>query len=72
MKANAAVKSIIGVKHITQADLTTMLNMKNQSSISGVLNRDMKTSTLVKFLSVLNCELVIKDLSTGEEYGITE
>lgn len=72
MKANTAVKSIMGVKHITQADLTTMLNMKNQSSISGVLNRDMKTSTLVKFLSVLDCELIIKNSSTGEEYTITE
>lgn len=27
---------------------------------------------LVKFLSVLNCELIIKDPSTGEEYTITE
>lgn len=72
MKANVVVKSIMRDKHITQADLTTMLNMKNQSSISGVLNRDMKVSTLVKFLSVLDCEVVIKDSSTGSEYTITE
>lgn len=72
MKANSAIKSIMGEKHITQADLTTMLNMKNQSSISGVLNRDMKTSTLVKFLTVLDCKLVVKDSVTGVEYEITE
>lgn len=72
MKANSAIKSIMSEKHITQADLTTLLNMKNQSSISGVLNRDMKTSTLVKFLAVLDCKLVVKDSVTGAEYEITE
>lgn len=72
MKANSAIKSIMSEKHITQADLTTLLNMKNQSSISGVLNRDMKTSTLVKFLTVLDCTLVVKDSVTGVEYEITE
>lgn len=72
MKANSAIKSIMSEKHITQADLTTLLNMKNQSSISGVLNRDMKTSTLVKFLAVLDCKLVVRDSVTGVEYEITE
>jgi len=72
MKASEIVKSIMGQKKLTQGDLTTMLNLKSQSAVSGSLNRDMKTSTLVKFLSSMDCELVVRDKTTGEERTITE
>lgn len=72
MKANEIVKDIMSRKNITQAELTEMLNLKTQSAVSGVLNRDMKTSTLVKFLSALDCELIIRDTASGNEQIVSE
>ena len=72
MKANEIVKSIMWDKHITQSELSKMLDFKTQSSVSWVLNRDMKVSTLVKFLSVLDCELVIRSKETGKEQIASE
>lgn len=72
MKANEVVKSIMGEKGITQGELTKMINMKSQSGVSGALNRDMKTSTLVRFLDVMGCQLIIRDENTGNEYRIAE
>lgn len=72
MKANEIVKNIMSDKHITQSELTKMLNFKTQSAVSGVLNRDMKVSTLVKFLSVLDCDLVIKNKTNGNEQIVSK
>lgn len=72
MKANEIVKNLMGQKGLTQNDLQKLLNLKTQSSVSQSLNRDMKTSTLVRFLTNMNCELVIKDKNTGMEYTVTE
>ena len=72
MKANEIVKNIMSNKNITQSELTKMLNFKAQSAVSGVLNRDMKVSTLVKFLSALDCELVIRNKTDGNEQIVSE
>ena len=72
MKANNVVKTIMSNKSITQADLVPMLNLKSQSAVCGALGRDMKISTLVKFLNCLGCELIVRDTATGEEHRITE
>ena len=72
MKANEIVKNIMSDKNITQNELTKMLNFKTQSAVSGVLNRDMKVSTLVKFLSALDCELVIRNKTDGNEQTVSE
>lgn len=60
MKANDIVKSIMAEKGLTQGELTKILGVKSQSGVSQALNRDMRTSTLVRFLSILDCELVIR------------
>jgi len=48
------------------------LGMKSQSGVSQALSRDMKTSMLLRFLESMDCELVVKDKTTGEEYAITD
>lgn len=70
MKANEIVKMLMNKRGITQNDITKILNLKSQSGVSGALNRDMKTSTLVRFLTTMNCELVIRDKDLGTEYRI--
>ena len=72
MKASDIIKSVMGQRGLTQGDLTTMMNLKSQSAVSGSLNRDMKTSTLVKFLSCMDCELIVRDKASGTEHTITE
>ena len=72
MKANNIIKTIMGNRQITQGDLVSKMNMKSQSAISGALGRDMKISTLIRFLDCLDCELIVRDKNTGEEHHITE
>ena len=72
MKATEIIKTIMSIRGLNQGDLTTMLGLAYQSSVSGRLNRDMKMSSLAEFAKVLNCEVVMRDLTTGEEYQITE
>lgn len=72
MKANAIIKNLMGNRKITQGDLTVMMNMKSQSAVSGALGRDMKISTLLRFLNCMDCDVIVRDKSTGEEYQITE
>jgi len=72
MKANDIVKSIMRTRELTQGDLTKMLGVSSQSGISAKLNRDMRISTLMEFVKVLDCNLVITDSKTGEVYEITE
>lgn len=71
MKANDIVKMLMSNRGITQNDLTKILNMKSQSAVSGALNRDMKISTLIRFLDSMDCELVIKDRKNGTEHGVS-
>jgi antitoxin component HigA of HigAB toxin-antitoxin module len=71
MKANSVIKTVMKNRSLTQKDLTTLLQTKSQSAVSGALNRDMKISTLLRFLSILDCQLIIKDNTTGEDYKIT-
>lgn len=61
MKANDIVKSIMSEKGLTQGELTKILGVKSQSGVSQALNRDMRISTLTRFLSTLGCELIIRN-----------
>lgn len=72
MKASDIIKSVMGQRGLTQGDLTIKMNLKSQSAVSGSLNRDMKISTLVKFLNCMDCELVVRDKASGTEHTITE
>lgn len=70
MKANDIVKSIMEEKGLTQGELTKILGVKSQSGVSQALNRDMRISTLARFLSILDCELVIRH--DGREFKVEE
>ncbi len=70
MQANEVVKALMSEKKITQGEITKLLGMKSQSGVSQALNRDMKTSMLIRFLACMDCELVIRDKSSGKECTI--
>lgn len=72
MQANEVIKTLMSNKKITQGEITQRLGMKSQSGVSQALSRDMKTSMLLRFLESMDCELVVKDQTTGEEYAITD
>ena len=72
MQATEIIKSLMTKKKITQGEITQRLGMKSQSGVSQALARDMKTSMLLRFLSSMDCEVIVKDKETGEEYQITE
>lgn len=72
MQANEVVKGLMSDKKITQGEITKMLGMKSQSGVSQALSRDMKISMLIRFLDCMNCELVVKDKTSGTEHTITE
>ena len=72
MQANEVIKTLMSNKKITQGEITQRLGMKSQSGVSQAFSRDMKTSMLLRFLESMDCELVVKDKTTGEEYAITD
>lgn len=72
MKAKEIIKQVMTEKEITQVMITDMMHMNSQSAVSGALNRDMKISTLNRFLAALDCKLVIKDTKTGNEFKVED
>ena len=72
MQANDVIKTLMRDKNITQGEITKLLGMKSQSGVSQALSRDMKISMLLRFLECMDCELVVRDKTTGEERTITE
>ena len=72
MQAAEIIKSLMSKKKITQGEITQRLGMKSQSGVSQALARDMKTSRLLRFLGSMDCEVIVRDKATGEEYEITE
>lgn len=72
MKANDIVKTLMSEKGMTQGELTKILEMKSQSGVSAALNRDMRVSTLIRFLNNLDCELVIREKDSGREFEVQE
>lgn len=72
MQATEIIKSLMSKKKITQGEITQRLGMKSQSGVSQALARDMKTSMLLRFLGSMDCEVIVRDKTTGEEYEITE
>lgn len=72
MQANEVIKTLMSNKKITQGEITQRLGMKSQSGVSQALARDMKISMLLRFLSSMDCEVIVRDKATGDEYEITE
>ena len=72
MQATEVVKSLMNHKKITQGEITQRLGMKSQSGVSQALARDMKISMLLRFVSCMDCEIIVRDKNTGEEHLVTE
>lgn len=72
MQASEVIRTLMNDKKITQGEITQRLGMKSQSGVSQALNRDMKTSMLLRFLESMDCELIVRDKTTGTEYPIIE
>lgn len=73
MNIKELLLTIMKAQGMTQTTLSEKAGYKSKSAITEILNRrGMKVEILMKLLSVMNCELVVKDKTTGEEYTITE
>ena len=72
MQSSEVIKTLMKEKKINQGELTQLLGMKSQSGVSQALARDMKTSMLLRFLSCMDCELIVRDKATGSDYTISE
>lgn len=72
MKSSEVIKTLMKEKKINQGEITQLLGMKSQSGVSQALARDMKTSMLLRFLSCMDCELIVRDKATGNDYPISE
>ena len=72
MQATEIIKYLMSKKKITQSEITQRLGMKSQSGVSQALARNMKTSMLLRFLGSMDCEVIVRDKDTGEEYVLSE
>lgn len=72
--ANQIIKDLMSQKGIGQVKMTELIEGTNsQSVISTTLNKsDSKISMILRFLKVLDCDLIIRDRKTNTEYTITE
>lgn len=68
MTVSAIIKTILEDKNLTLVDLSRMLDIKYPAAIGSSLSRNMKVGTLLKYLTALDCELVVRDLKTKTEY----
>ena len=69
MKDNEAVKKALKVRDMSQKALATAVGYVGQSAIGQALSREngMRVDLLVKFMSALGYDVVIKDRISGKE-----
>lgn len=72
MKSGNIIREVMTVSNLTQKELQAILNLKSQSSISSMLKSDMRISTFVKLLEVMDCELVVKSKASDKTWNVTE
>lgn len=70
MAMNEIIKQIMSENHLAQVDMQQLLEMRSQSSVSQALRRDMKVPTVLRFLKVLGCKLIVEYGDT--RYEVTE
>lgn len=72
MKGIEAVKVCMDKRNYTQTKLAVETGYKSQSGIAELLSReDIKVSNMIKLLTPLGYELVIKDKYSNDEIVIT-
>lgn len=72
MQSGEVVKALMKEKEIKQSEIAELLGMKSPSGVSQALARDMKTSMILRFLNCMDCELIVRDKATGNEYLVSE
>lgn len=75
MTAKELVKTLMGEKGISNAQMATALNI-TQAALWDRLNpKKTNNMTVLKLNSMLNqmdCELIIRDKNSGQEYAVDE
>lgn len=75
MNEKEIIKEIMHLKGISQATLAKDAGFKQQSNITGFLNRGtngLRTDIVTRMLDAMDCELVIRDKSgSGKEWIIS-
>lgn len=73
MTIDRYIRTKITERGINQTILAEKAGFKNQSNVATLLksSKGMRTSNLFVLLDVLDCEMVFRDRSSGEEKVIT-
>lgn len=74
MKGSDIVIALMKEQGITQVAMAEKMGYRTQSSVRDRLvgKHDMRVDTLVNFLRVLDCDLVVRDHKTGKEWMVTD
>lgn len=74
MTAKDIVKEIMSDKGISQSKLAELAGFKSQSNITGYLNRgsSMRVDNLIQMLSAMDCELIVRERTSQEEWVVVE
>ena len=70
MYPKEAINAIMTKRGMNQGDFVEPMGMKHQSAVSQALNRDMRISMLLRFLNVLDCDLIVREREDGTEWKL--
>lgn len=71
MNAIELTKQLINNSHFTYQQLANITKSGTASNLHQMLSRkDLKVSTFVKLLEAMDCQLIVENLNTDEEYMI--
>ena len=67
------IKQILNFRNLDQATLAEKCGYGNQSCVSGLITRgNMRVDNLYKLLDAMDCEIVIKDKNSRQEWIIMD
>lgn len=75
MTEKDVIREVMSLRKWSQATLAKKAGYKFQSNVSGLLNsatKGVRTDNLVKLLTAMGCELVVRDKGSGKEWVISE
>ena len=70
MNEKEIVREVMGLRKWSQADLAREAGFKSQSNITGLLNNNkngIRIDNLVKMLSAMGCEVIVRDKMGSEK-----
>ena len=74
MNEKEIVRTVMALRKWSQADLAREAGFKSQSNITGLLNNNkngIRIDNLVKMLSAMGCEVVVRDkMGSGNEWKV--